>query len=254
MLAIFEQSIAKPPPELKLPLAGQPDKKTRQEIAQIFRSHKPGDSTLYTLPNGNFLGVSHGGETPSHPRSVIVMEDIFCIFSGALDNTPDLRKYYGLSRQATEAMIMVEAYKVLRDRAPYPPDQVIKDLQGKFAFILFDSKDSTLFLARDREGSVPLHWGATGDGSLICCSDAELIKAASGKCYTPFPPGCIFLSESGLTSFDHPLHKVKAMIREDDDGSVNAIIFQVDFYTRLHSIPRRGSASNWAGTTVVEGE
>lgn len=76
------------------------------------------------------------------------MDDIFCIFSGGLDNTFDLRKYYGLSRQATEAMIMVEAYKVLRDRAPYPPDQVIKELEGKFAFILFDSKVSTLFVAR----------------------------------------------------------------------------------------------------------
>lgn len=76
------------------------------------------------------------------------MDDIFCIFSGGLDNTYDLRKHYGLSRQATEAMIMVEAYKVLRDRAPYPPDQVIKELEGKFAFILFDSKASTLFLAR----------------------------------------------------------------------------------------------------------
>lgn len=76
------------------------------------------------------------------------MDDVFCIFSGALDNTFDLRKHYGLSRQATEAMIMVEAYKVLRDRAPYPPDQVIKELEGKFAFILFDSKASTLFLAR----------------------------------------------------------------------------------------------------------
>lgn len=81
-------------------------------------------------------------------RSIVVMDDIFCIFSGALDNTCDLRRYYGLSRQATEAMIIIEAYKVLRDRAPYPPDQVIKELEGKFAFILFDSKASVLLLAR----------------------------------------------------------------------------------------------------------
>lgn len=81
-------------------------------------------------------------------RSIVVMDDIFCIFSGVLDNTCDLRRYYGLSRQATEAMIIIEAYKVLRDRAPYPPDQVIKELEGKFAFILFDSKASVLLLAR----------------------------------------------------------------------------------------------------------
>ena len=45
-------------------------------------------------------------------------------------------------------MVVVEAYKVLRDRAPYPPDQVIRDLEGKFAFILFDAKGGTLFTAR----------------------------------------------------------------------------------------------------------
>lgn len=77
-----------------------------------------------------------------------MLDDIFCIFSGALYNTCDMRRHYGLSRQATEAMIVIEAYKVLRDRAPYPPDQVVKELQGKFAFILFDSKASVLFLAR----------------------------------------------------------------------------------------------------------
>lgn len=45
-------------------------------------------------------------------------------------------------------MVIVEAYKVLRDRAPYPSDQIIKDLEGKFAFILFDAISGTLFIAR----------------------------------------------------------------------------------------------------------
>lgn len=79
---------------------------------------------------------------------MVVMDGIFCLFSGYLLNAYDLRRYYGLSRQATEAMIVVEVYKVLHDRAPYPPDQVVKELDGKFAFILFDSKVSVLFLAR----------------------------------------------------------------------------------------------------------
>ncbi|VFQ58895.1 unnamed protein product [Cuscuta campestris] len=255
MLAVFERCIAKPPPELGRPLAAglRPACRSRQEIAANFRSRRP-DTTLYNLANGNFLGLTHGGENPLYPRSIVVMEDIFCIFSGVLDNTCDLRRYYGLSRQATEASIMVEAYKVLRDRAPYPPDQVIKGLDGKFAFILFDSKASTLFLARDREGSVPLHWGVATDESLMCSDEAEFVNAACGQCYTPFPPGCIFMSESGLTSFDHPMHKVKGTVREAEGGGIDAVIFQVDFYTRLHSIPRRGSASNWADAALVDGD
>ncbi|KAL0305752.1 UNVERIFIED_CONTAM: Monothiol glutaredoxin-S17 [Sesamum radiatum] len=147
------------------------------------------DSTFYNLSSGNFLALSHRDENPAHPRCIIVMDDIFCIFSGALYNTCDLRRHYGLSRQATEAMIIIEAYKVLRDRAPYPPDQVVNELEGKFAFILFDSKTSTLFLARDRDGCVQLHWGTAADGSLVCTDDPNVISAACGKCYTPFPPG-----------------------------------------------------------------
>ncbi|XP_051125881.1 stem-specific protein TSJT1-like isoform X2 [Andrographis paniculata] len=252
MLAVFEKSIGRLPKELSLPYA-TPNCSTPEEIAAFYRSWKS-DSTFYNLSNGCcFLALSHEGENPAYPRSIVVMDDIFCLFSGALDNTCDLRRHYGLSRQSSEAMIIVEAYKVLHDRAPYPPDQVIKELKGKFAFILFDSKAATVFLARDREGSVQLHWGTAGDGSLVCTDDPNVISATCGKCYTPFPPGCMFMSESGVMSFDHPLNKVRGIRREDDEGKVCAIVFQVDLFTRLQSIPRSGSASNWANPTVVEG-
>ncbi|XP_047973061.1 stem-specific protein TSJT1-like [Salvia hispanica] len=238
MLAVFEKSVSKPPKELSLPVGGG---NRSDEIIEIFRSWRS-DSTFYHLSSDNFLALSHQGENPAIPRSVVVIDDIFCMFSGALHNTCEMRRHYGLSRQATEAMIIVEAYKVLRDRAPYPPDQVVKELQGKFAFILFDSKAPTLFLARDRDGSVQLYWGTAGDGSVVCSDDPNVISAACDKHYTPFPPGCIFINRSGLMSFDHPLNKVRGFMREDD----GRVIFKVDPYTRIPSIPRIGSAANWA--------
>lgn len=62
--------------------------------------------------------------------------------------------------------------------------------------------------------------------------------------------GCIFLNgNGGLMSFDHPLNKVRGIMRDDDEG--NLIVFQVDLFTRLNSIPRNGSAANWA---LVDGE
>ncbi|PON36776.1 Nucleophile aminohydrolase, N-terminal [Parasponia andersonii] len=161
----------------------------------------------------------------------------------------------GFPRQATEAIVVVEAYKVLRDRAPYPIDQVIKDLQGNFAFILFDAPSGTLFVARDGNGSVDFHWGLARDGSLVCSNNPNIIKETCGKSCAPFPPGCIFRNGSGLISFDHPLNKVRAIARQDDVGNICGVSFQVDFCTRLHSIPRTGSASNWAdglATTVSE--
>ncbi|KAK4399107.1 Stem-specific protein TSJT1 [Sesamum angolense] len=216
MLAVFEKSIANPPKELSLPVGRNHSNSSPEEIAEIFRSWRS-DSTFYNLSSGNFLALSHRDENPAHPRCIIVMDDIFCIFSGALYNTCDLRRHYGLSRQATEAMIIIEAYK-------------------------------------DRDGCVQLHWGTAADGSLVCTDDPNVISAACGKCYTPFPPGCIFISGNGLISFDHPLNKVRGIPREDEEGNISAVIFQVDLFTRLHSIPRSGSAANWANATVVEGE
>ncbi|XP_041026064.1 stem-specific protein TSJT1-like [Juglans microcarpa x Juglans regia] len=255
MLAVFEKAIGKPPEELKLPSMGTLENmKSRQEIAEIVRSLWPESMVMYNLPNGNFMAMSHENESPLQPRSNVVKDDIFCIFNGILMNTPELRRHYGLSRQATEAMIVVEAYKVLRDRAPYPPDQIIKDLEGKFAFIIFDATSGRLLLARDREGRVELEWGMGSDGSLVCSNDPNLIREACGKSCAPFPPGCIFMNGSGLLSFDHPLHRVKAIVREDDNGHICGVIFQVDLYTRLPSIPRTGSAANWADAAVAESE
>ncbi|PON96070.1 Nucleophile aminohydrolase, N-terminal [Trema orientale] len=224
MLAVFEKSISNPPEELSLPSVGLNNSMTREEILGTFRSSWT-EATVYNLANGNFMALSH------------------------------LRRHYGLPRQATEAIVVVEAYKVLRDRAPYPIDQVIKDLQGNFAFILFDAPSGTLLAARDGNGSVDFHWGLARDGSLVCSNNPNIIKEACGKSCAPFPPGCIFRNGSGLISFDHPLNKVRAIARQDDDGNICGVSFQVDLYTRLHSIPRTGSASNWAdglATTVSE--
>lgn len=61
-------------------------------------------------------------------------------------------------------------------------------------------------------------------------------------------------SGSELICFDHPLHKVRATAREVDEGNTGAVIFQVDLFTKLSSIPRTGSAAYGTDATVVEGE
>ncbi|GFP98289.1 stem-specific protein tsjt1 [Phtheirospermum japonicum] len=187
MLAVFEKSISKTPIELSLPgVRTGRFNRSPEEIAELFGSWKS-DSTFYHVSNCNFLALSHIDEY--YPRSIVVMDDIYCIFSGALDNSSELRQLYGLSKKAAEATIIVEAYKMLCDRAPYPPGQVIADLQGSFAFILFDRRDSVLFLASDRDAHVRLYWGTATDGSLVCADDQNVISTCCGNAYTTFPRG-----------------------------------------------------------------
>ena len=80
-------------------------------------------------------------------RLFAVVDDIFCLFQGHVENVAPLKQQYGLSKTANEVIIVIEAYRTLRDRGPYPADQVVRDLQGKFAFILYDSTNKSTFVA-----------------------------------------------------------------------------------------------------------
>jgi len=74
-------------------------------------------------------------------------DDIFCTFEGVLDNLGRLRQHYGLSKGANEVMLLIEAYKTLRDRAPHPTSFMLGHLNGNFSFIIFDKATSTLLVA-----------------------------------------------------------------------------------------------------------
>lgn len=75
------------------------------------------------------------------------LDDIYCIFIGSLNNLCTLNRQYGLSRGANEAMFIIEAYRTLRDRGPYPAHQVLKDLEGSFGFVIYDAKVGNAFVA-----------------------------------------------------------------------------------------------------------
>lgn len=80
-------------------------------------------------------------------RLFAVVDDIFCLFQGHIENVAHLKQLYGLNKAANEVIIIIEAYRTLRDRGPFPADQVVKDIHGKFAFILYDSSSKATFLA-----------------------------------------------------------------------------------------------------------
>lgn len=75
------------------------------------------------------------------------MDNVFCLFQGHIENITSLKQQYGLGKTANEVIIVIEAYKTLRDRGPFPASQVIRDIIGKFAFILYDSSSNSTFFA-----------------------------------------------------------------------------------------------------------
>ena len=64
----------------------------------------------------------------------------------------------------------------------------LEDINGIFAFALYDEEKDAFLIARDPIGVIPLYIGYDSDGTVYVASE---LKALEGQCerYEPFPPG-----------------------------------------------------------------
>lgn len=74
----------------------------------------------------------------------------------------------------------------------------LEDLNGIFAFALYDAEKDDFLIARDHMGVIPLYIGKDSSGRIYCASE---LKALEGICdsYRPFPPGHYYLGSEGVT-------------------------------------------------------
>ncbi|KAG4381067.1 hypothetical protein JHK82_041620 [Glycine max] len=248
MLGIFKQKLVNAPKELNSPasLNSCIKPKLSHEILKDFMSCNSSNAFSMCFGNDALLAYSTSYKPSINHRLFSGLDNIYCVFLGGLHNLSMLNKQYGLSKGTNEAMFIIEAYRTLRDRGPYPADQVLKELEGSFAFVIYDNKDGTVFVASGSNGHIELYWGIAGDGSVIISENLELIKASCAKSFAPFPAGCMFHSEHGLMNFEHPTQKMKAMPRIDSEGVMCGANFNVDSQSKIQVMPRVGSEANWA--------
>uniref|UniRef100_A0A2P2K038 Stem-specific protein TSJT1 n=1 Tax=Rhizophora mucronata TaxID=61149 RepID=A0A2P2K038_RHIMU len=246
MLAVFDKTVAKCPEALQSPHFGSVSAVKDGSLAKRFESLHPGSVTV-NLGSVAAISYSLDKQNPLLPRLFAVVDDIFCLFQGHINNFPAVKQQYGLTKAANEAIIIIEAYRTLRDRGPYPADQVVRDFQGKFAFILYDSSIKSTFVASDADGSVPFFWGTDSESHLILSDDSQIVQQGCGKSFAPFPKGCFFTTSGGLRSFEHPLNELKPVPRVDSSGEICGATFKVDAETKKETgMPRVGSSYNWS--------
>lgn len=98
---------------------------------------------------------------------------VWIVFNGEIYNYLDLRKFLlskgHVFRTKSDTEVIVHLYEELGEAC-------VKELRGMFAFAIWNERQKTLFLARDRVGIKPLYYRLT-NRSLIFASEIKAILA-----------------------------------------------------------------------------
>ncbi|CAD5196806.1 unnamed protein product [Musa acuminata subsp. malaccensis] len=226
MLGVFSGDVVDVPGELMAVGSSTPCPKTpASELVNRFLECTP---PVMLLKVGGFGHLAFRPISKSSIHTRFAAEDaIQCLFKGVLTNLGSLRHQYDLRNSDDEAVTVIKAYKVIRDRSPYPPNLLLSHLSGSFALVLFDMNSSSILVASDVDGRVPLFWGITSDGCLAVSDDLEVLKGSCGKSLAPFPPGCFYSNTlGGLKSYHSPGDRVIAVLGSEED--VCGVTFKVE--------------------------
>ena len=113
--------------------------------------------------------------------------------NGEIYNHQELRKKYADQydfQTGSDCEVILALY---RDKGI----DFLEDLNGIFAFVLYDKERDEFLIARDPIGVIPLYIGYDADGTVYVASE---LKALEGQCerYEPFLPGHNLSSRQGL--------------------------------------------------------
>lgn len=98
----------------------------------------------------------------------------------------------------------------------------LEDLNGIFAFALYDAERDEFLIARDPIGVIPLYIGYDHDGKVYCASE---LKALEGFCerYEPFLPGHYYYSREGQMKRWYTRDWMEYDAVKDNQTSVSAV-------------------------------
>ena len=143
----------------------------------LIRHRGPDSFGIYS---GKHVGLAHarlsiidlsGGDQPIHNED----KSIWVVYNGEVFNYPDIRKELDARGHRfytkTDTEILVHLYE---DMGP----DLFKDLNGQFAFAIWDKKKEQMLLGRDRLGVRPLFYYQK-DSRLVFGSEIKAIFADS---------------------------------------------------------------------------
>lgn len=141
--------------------------------------HRGPDAKGVWISSDGAVGLAHvrlstrdlscAGHQPLHSSDEA--DDIHVVVNGELYYEPELRAHLAKSYKFTSTSDSEVAIALYRE---YGLD-FLTHLRGEFSLVLYDGRDQTLVVARDRFGVKPLHYGIF-DGKLLIATQCKGIK------------------------------------------------------------------------------
>ncbi len=112
--------------------------------------------------------------------------------NGEIYNHRDIRKIYEGKYEFQTGSDCEVILALYRDKGI----NFLEDLNGIFAFALYDEEKDEFLIARDPIGVIPLYIGYDNDGKVYCASELKALEDFCDR-YEPFLPGHYYSSKEG---------------------------------------------------------
>jgi len=119
-------------------------------------------------------------------------KEILCV-NGEIYNHKEIRRRSDYAfKTGSDCEVILSLYEEMKATGK-SCDWLLEQLNGIFAFALYDEEANEYLIARDPIGVIPLYIGHDKDGKVYCASE---LKALEGFCeeYEPFLPGHYYTS------------------------------------------------------------
>ena len=163
------------------------------KMSQKVRHRGPDWSGIYSSNNAILAHERLAIVDPTSGKQPILSEDGLKVIAvnGEIYNHKELKKTFTSSynfRTESDCEVILALYEE-------KGVEFLNELNGIFAFALYDSSKDRYFIARDHMGIIPLYMGWDDDDIFYVSSELKSLEGVCGKIEL-FPPGHYLLSDS----------------------------------------------------------
>lgn len=177
--------------------------------------HRGPDNSVHKRINNNIffsfhrLSINGLNEESNQPFNI---DGIHLICNGEIFNYKELIYKYKLENDyisKSDCEIIIHLYKI------FGIEQTCKNLDGEFAFILYDENKDELFIVRDHIGVRSLYWSFKDKNEYCICSEIKGLEFTDNL--EQFPPGTYWTSTNNKLTKYYNIEELEINYNENEE-------------------------------------